>query len=352
MNRFLFRLTLFLLAPLLAGLLTFLFLYKAFLSPLDISNVQPTLVEVAPGRQFKELCHELQEKGILRYWWSLHMLARFSNKDTLIKAGEYELAPAMTPREVLAKILSGDVFKRAVLMREGTSVWEIGKALEQAGLMKEEDFNRAVVDPALLATAGIKAQSFEGYLFPETYYFSRPVVGRDIIWRMLEEGDKHWDSSYSEQASKLKLSRYEVLTLASVIEKESGNAEEQPMISSVFHNRLNRGMKLQSDPTVIYGIKDFDGNLTKEHLQSPHPYNTYVNYGLPPGPICNAGESAIKAALFPKESNNLFFVADGRGGHVFSETLQQHNEAVAKYQLNRQGGAPSPAATETTAGAR
>lgn len=340
MSRLILRLTLFLLAPLVAAAITYQYLSAAFLTPADSANKTTALIEISPGKQFKDLCHELQDKGILRYWWSLNMLARFSNKDTRIRAGEYELTPAMTPREILDKLNSGDVFKRVVLVKEGMSIWEIGKVVEAAGLLTEAEFNAGVVDPGLLGTAGIRSQSFEGYLFPETYNFSRPIAAREIIWRMLEEGDKHWPEEFTDRANVLNLSRHEILTLASIIEKESGNIDEQPLISSVFHNRLNQGMRMQSDPTVIYGIKDFNGNLTKEDLHTGHPYNTYINFGLPPGPICNPGESAIRAALFPKDSNFLFFVGNRQGGHVFSTTLQEHNEAVAKYQL-----APRPVPT-------
>ena len=164
---------------------------------------------------------------------------------------------------------------------------------------------------------------------------------------MLEEGDKHWPSEFSDRANEINLSRHEITTLASIIEKESGNAEEQPLISSVFHNRLSNGMRLESDPTVIYGIKDFNGNLTRQDLHTPHPYNTYTNFGLPPGPICNPGETAIRASLYPKESPYLFFVANGKGSHVFSTTLQEHNEAVAKYQLGRGGAEPEPTTAPT-----
>ena len=342
LSRFIIRLSIFLFLPGLAAILTYGYLSSVFLEPLNSSNTNVVLVEIAPGKTFKDICLELESKNLLKHWWSLSLLSRFGHKDTKIKAGEYELTPSMRPKEILDKLLSGQIFKRSVLVREGVSIWEIGKIVEDAGLMGASEFNLALADRNLLSTAGIKAESFEGYLFPETYYFSRPVTPKDIIWRMMEEGDKHWPPAFTERANELNLSRQEILTLASIIEKESGNADEQPIVSSVFHNRLGQGMRLQSDPTVIYGIKDFNGNITKDDLLNPHPYNTYVNFGLPPGPICNPGDTAIRAALYPKETAFLFFVGNKEGGHVFSTTLQEHNEAVTKYQLSRNAPVAQP----------
>jgi UPF0755 protein len=329
------RLLIILLAPLIVAILTYQFMRASFLTPVDPENKEIVLVEVEPDKSFREISKLLQAKGVVRHWWSIEILARLNKSDGSINAGEYEVSPSMEPRAVLAKLASGEVYKRKVVVREGTSIWDIGALVEEAGLMPRHEFDNAIADPKLLAEAGISAPSFEGYLFPETYQFSRPINARAIIWRMLEEGEQHWPSEYSMRADELQLSRHEVLTLASIIEKETSSVDEQPLISSVFHNRLSQGMKLQSDPTVIYGIPNFNGNLTKQDLQTPTPYNTYMNFGLPPGPIGNPGEAAIRAALYPRESTYLFFVADGTGKHVFSTTLQEHNEAVNLYQRGR-----------------
>lgn len=340
------RLGIILLVPIIIAIITYMFMRSAFLEAADPQNQEVILVEVEPDKNFRQICRLLEEKGVIKHWWSVEILARLRKSDRSINAGEYELSPSMDPRAILAKLASGEVYKRKVVVKEGISVWDIGTIVEQAGLMSQTDFDNAIADPKLLAEAGISAPSFEGYLFPETYYFSRPLNARAIIWRMLEEGEKHWPAEYSARADELQLSRHEILTLASIIEKESGYFDEQPLISSVFHNRLSQGMKLQSDPTVIYGIPNFNGNLTKEDLQTPTPYNTYMNFGLPPGPIGNPGASAIKAALFPRESTYLFFVADGTGKHVFSTTLQEHNEAVNLYQRSRRASAEAQAAAQ------
>jgi UPF0755 protein len=152
---------------------------------------------------------------------------------------------------------------------------------------------------------------------------------------MLEQAEDKWLPEYSQRADEQQRTRHEILTLASIIEKESGNFEEQPIISSVFYNRLKEGMRLQSDPTVIYGIANFDGNLTRAHLETPGPYNTYMNFGFPPGPICNPGATAIHAALYPQETEYLYFVGDGQGHHIFSTNLKDHNDAVNKYQRGK-----------------
>ena len=334
MRRFL-RILFLLVVPIIVALSTYNALNRAFMDPVNPEDKTVKLIEIQPDKTFREICHVLAENGVIRYSWVLELLARMKRIDTGISAGEYELSPNMTPLEILGKLVSGKVFKRAVMIREGVSIWAVGQIVEDAGLLKREDFNKAVADSRLLGLAGISAQSFEGYLFPETYHFSKPTTAKNIIFTMLEEGERRWPMEYTKRADELHLTRHEVMTLASVIEKESGNFEEQPIISSVFHNRLAQGMRLQSDPTVIYGIPNFNGNLTKDDLQAPTPYNTYVNFGLPPGPICNPGNSAIRAALFPAETKFLFFVGNGQGSHVFSVTLQEHNEAVRQYQLGK-----------------
>jgi len=327
------RIFIILLVPVLVSLGTYLSIRRAFYSAVDPNDTTMRLVEIENSKSFREICRKIESSGVLRHWWVLEILARLKKSDTSVSAGEYELNPSMLPGDILRKLVAGDVFKRKVTVREGLSVWEIGSLTEEAGLVSKEEFDKGVADPKFLAIAGLNAPSFEGYLFPETYLFSRPITVKTIIFAMIEQGEKNWPAEYTARADELNFTRHEILTLASIIEKESGNVDEQPTISSVLHNRLAQGMKLQVDPTVIYGIKNFNGNLTKQDLQTPTPYNTYVNFGLPPGPIANPGATAIKAALYPAETSYLFFVADGQGRHVFSSTLQEHNEAVRRYQL-------------------
>lgn len=338
LTKLVLRLILILLIPTAIGYFTYSAMHKTFFSPADPADSQPVLIEIAPGSSFKQICNMLEEKGLVKYAWSLDIISRLKKVDKQIHAGEYQLNKAMAPTEILQTLVSGKIYERRVTVKEGVSVWEIGKLVEEAGLISKDEFNAAIIAPDLLRQAGIpeESRSFEGYLFPETYAFSRPIDAKRIIWTMLKFGLDKWTEEFTQRAQQLKMTRHEILTLASIIEKESGSfIEEQPLISAVFHNRLKQGMKLQADPTVIYGIPDFNGNLTRQHLETPTPYNTYTNFGLPPGPIANPGFTALKAALFPAESNALYFVSNGQGKHIFSNTLEEHNKAVQEFQLNR-----------------
>lgn len=339
---FLIRIVLVLVAPILVSLYTYKQVKYYFIDALDPSNTQKMLVEIQTGSSFRDISKLLESKKLIRRHWSLEVVARLKRNEKMIMAGEYEIAASMSPTEILKKLVSGDIYKRKVTLIPGSSVWDIGQEVENAGLMKKVDFDKAIADPGLLGQAGINAKTFEGYLLPETYFFSRPIDAKKIIWTMLEASEKSWPAQYSSRSEIMGLSRHQVITLASIIEKESGKLAEQPVISSVFHNRLKQGMKLQSDPTVVYGLPNFNGNITKRDLENDHPYNTYMHFGLPPGPICNPSLEAIKAALFPEETQYLFFVADGKGAHVFSTTLREHNRAVDEYRKIVGARAPLP----------
>jgi UPF0755 protein len=321
--------------PLAIVVATVLVLRTAFMSSVNPPGSPVTLFEVANGKTTRDICTDLQKAGLIKYDWAFCFLARLKGADTNISAGEYELSPSMPPLEILNKLARHEVFERKVTIKEGSSLKEIGPLLEAAGIVTAEEFNKELSSSELLSRLGIENNSFEGYLFPETYHFSRPITAYKVVMTMFEQGEKRWSPEFSDQLEILGMNRHKLLTMASIVETESGNVQEQPLISAVFHNRLKVGMKLQADPTVIYGLPDFDGNLTRDDLQSPSPYNTYVNYGLPPGPICNPGLSAIKAALYPADTPYLYFVADGNGNHIFSKTLEEHNQAVNFYQRRR-----------------
>lgn len=331
--RSLIRYVLFLLFPILVSVAVFKFMQTVFLTPIDAANKTPIFFEIAPGTPFRLIAQDLEKKGLVKYWWSVELLGRIRKDSGIINTGEYELSQAMTSLEILQKLASGETFKRRITIKEGMSIWAIGPIVEDAGLVSRAEFDRALVDPQLLSFFGVNAQSFEGYLFPETYFYSKPVTAKQILQKMVEEGRRAWVDRYQRRADVMGLSRHEVLTIASIVEKESAVPTEQPIVSSVVQNRLKQGMKLQMDPTVIYGIPNFNGNLTKDDLERPTPYNTYTNYGLPPGPIGNPGRGAIDATLFPSDTKFLYFVADGSGGHYFSATLAEHNEAVRRFQL-------------------
>jgi UPF0755 protein len=182
---------------------------------------------------------------------------------------------------------------------------------------------------------GITADTLEGYLFPDTYYFPSGLESKSIITAMVKQFRIAFKPEWQTRAEELGMSVHEVVTLASIIEKETGAPEERPLISSVFHNRLKKGMRLETDPTVIYGIPDFDGNIKRRHLNTYTPYNTYKIKGLPPGPIASPGAAALEAALYPAQSKYLYFVSKKDGTHQFSATIKEHNAAVRKYQLRK-----------------
>ncbi|NMC63690.1 MAG: endolytic transglycosylase MltG [SAR324 cluster bacterium] len=317
--------------PLLIGLSVFLFLKSYFLNPTEAGNKQKISFMVAPGTAFSKISEQLVEQNFVKHALIPRIIAGLKGIDTrTIKAGEYELSRGMTPPAIIAKLASGDIVKRKVTITEGMTIRDVGRLVAAAGLANEIDFWKTLHDPLLLKRWGVEGDSFEGYLFPNTYFFSLPIKPEEIIYTMMKEGEKIWPDEYTNQANLLNMTRHEVLTLASIIEKESGDVSEQPMISSVFHNRLNKGMKLQADPTVIYGVGEFNGNLTKADLETPTPYNTYTNFGLPPGPIGNPGKNAIHAALYPAKSDYLYFVANATGKHTFSNQLPEHNKAVSE----------------------
>lgn len=319
------------LPPILAAFLIYGTLQSLIIAPFNKNSTKQINIEVAQGKSLTQIAEILQSNGLIKSILGFKILARLTSGSSTIKAGEYALSPSMTPKEILHKMIIGDIVKRTVLVLEGGTIWDIAKTVSEVGLISESEFLRTANNPEYLKKAGITGPSFEGYLFPAKYDFSKPISDKEIIWRMLEEGEQRWNEEFSNQLDLLGMTRHELLTLASMIQREGKNTAEFPLISSVFHNRLKQGMKLQCDSTVIYGIPHFNGNLTKADLETDTLYNTYTRLGLPIGPIGNPGEDAIRAALFPRATNYLYFVADGKGNHVFSENLKDHNQAVQDY---------------------
>ncbi len=330
--KFFLRLGLMLSVPVVIAALTYSYMHDLFFVPVTTIGGNKVLVEIKKGKSFREVGQELVSKGVLKNARALELLVRLKAKGKQINEGEYEVSSSMTPGQMLDKLLSGDVYLRTVSVFPGSSVWEIGKLLEAQGIISETEFNAALSSPDLLKQAGIRAESFEGYFFPGTYSFSRVDTPRQIIWRMMEEAEKHWPLEFTEKADKLELSRHEVLTLASIIQKEASNVEDMSLVSSVFHNRTGVGMKLEADSTVIYGLTNFSGTLSEDDLKNQHLYNTHFYYGLPPGPICNPSVEAIQAAIEPSNTNFLFYVKDGKGRLVFASNHREHEEALKKYK--------------------
>jgi len=293
-------------------------------------------VEITPGMTLNKISTLLKDRKLIGNSLSFRLLAYLQKKQGQIQVGEYELSPSMTPKDILRVVTSGKTILHAVTIPEGYRITEIAALLEERELANAEEFIRQTRDKELIQSAGIPATSLEGYLFPETYHFSKHTSERKIIQSMLDAYHdiiKKYD--VLKRAQFVNLSIHEIITLASLIEKETGVDEERKLISSVFHNRLRKNMLLQTDPTVIYAMTKFDGNIRKKDLDIDSPYNTYKYRGLPPGPIASSGLKSIIAALEPGDSDYLYFVSRKNGSHQFSSNLMDHNRAVRKYQLRR-----------------
>ncbi len=317
----------------LAALFLFAALGLFFITPAEKGG-KNQLVIVKEGLSLKEVAGELDRKKIITNKALFELWAELLGYSRKIKAGEYELGSHMPPRRILEKLIKGEVITYPLTVPEGFTAEQIAELLDEGGLIKKEKFLSLINDAALLKQHGISAPSLEGYLYPETYHFARGISARSTIDAMV---GRFWQvvSPLKERMDEVGMNLQDIITLASIVEKETGLAEERPTIASVFLNRLKKGMRLESDPTVIYGIKHFDGNLTRKDLNKATPYNTYVIRGLPPGPIANPGLEAIRAVLHPAKTDYLYFVSKNDGSHQFSKTLSEHNKAVQVYQKGR-----------------
>jgi UPF0755 protein len=315
-------------------LIVFQDLYFYSKEPAQIS-AEPRFVMIGAGQTFESVTRILHEENIIRYPFKFKLVARIKGFDRSIKAGEYLLSSSMSPEKILETLVEGKVYLHRITIPEGYNLNQVASLLEEKGIIKGTKFLEAANDPTFTDKLGIKAKNFEGYLFPETYFFPKNISPRKIVSTMVNRFHIKFNPLWEKRPSDLTFSVHEIVILASIIEKETSIAEERPLVSSVFHNRLKKKMRLQSDPTVIYGVEDYDGNLTRKHLITPTPYNTYTNSGLPQGPIANPGKASLEAALFPPESLYLFFVSKNDNTHFFSTNYDDHRKAVRKYQLNK-----------------
>lgn len=292
-------------------------------------------IDVHPGLTLTQFSALLAEKKLIRSPSAFRILAYLKQKESQIRIGEYDISPSMLPDEILESITSGKTVLRPVTIPEGYRITEIAALLEGQGLADPQKFIQWTRDKTLIQSLNIPSDSLEGYLYPETYHFSKYTSEQKIVQTMVDTF-KAKTLDILKNATSLDFSIHEIITLASLIEKETGVDAERKQISSVFHNRLKKKMRLQTDPTVIYAISNFDGNIRKKDLSIDSPYNTYRYAGLPPGPIANPGLQSIIAAMNPIQSDHLYFVSRQDGSHQFSSNLVDHNRAVQKYQLQKQ----------------
>ena len=317
------------------GLLLLMVDAYQFISTPASSEPEDVVIEISPGMSLSTLSNLLQKRGAISSATKFGWLVRFKGAARRIKAGEYQISTGLRPTEVLDKIIRGEVLLHQITFPEGYTIKQMAELLDSHGLADGDRFIATATDPAFVHTFNIPASTLEGYLFPDTYQFAKGLPVENILTALVKRFNQHFGPTQEEKAEKLGFTRHQVVILASVVEKETAVADERPLIAGVFINRLKKGIRLQSDPTVIYGLKDFTGNLTKAHLEADTPYNTYTRRGLPAGPICNPGAASIQAVLNPAPTPYLYFVAKKDGTHHFSSTLVEHNAAVLRYQKRR-----------------
>ncbi|MEO8604863.1 MAG: endolytic transglycosylase MltG, partial [bacterium] len=292
------------------------------------------VVVVPTGESFRAVAARFHAAGALRHPLLLTVWARITGLDRSVRSGEFRVDTARSPIDLLALLQSAGDASTLVTIPEGLTTEQIAALFEEHGYGGRDVFRCAMREPALLLEFALPASGVEGYLFPDTYAFDLTKSPSDIVRAMVSRFRQQTADLAARRAA-AGLSEAEMVTLASVIEKETGQPAERPLISGVFHNRLRVGMPLQSDPTVLYGRGEGRGPITRADLASPQPYNTYVHRGLPPGPIANPGRAALEAAIAPASTEALYFVSRNDGSHTFSATLDEHNRAVRRFQPNR-----------------
>jgi len=292
----------------------------------------PLQFELRPGSSLRSAAHEMERAGVLREPGRFVLMVRLLGEAKNIKAGSYEVSEPVTPYRLLQKIVQGEVTQAAVKFVEGWTFRQVRATLDEHPEVAH--FTRGLTDQEILQRLGIEEASPEGLFFPDTYYFARGNSDLRVLRRANRLLRAHLDTQWAARAPELPLAtRYEALILASIVEKETGREEDRPLVAAVFVNRLRKGMQLEADPTVIYGLgESFDGNLRKRDLLADTPFNTYTRTGLPPTPIAMPGLASLAAALNPPASDALYFVSRGDGSSQFSRTLGEHERAVTKYQ--------------------
>jgi UPF0755 protein len=315
-------------------LLTGTILFGTYLTLPVVEHGNDRAFIIQKGMNLREISGMLEEQGFIRSSLAFILRTKYNGYGRMIRAGEYNLNPSMTPERIMEMIIKGEVVAYNVTIPEGYTIEQIAGVLSTYGLIGKEQFLKYMNQDGIERVYGLNGPGLEGYLYPDTYRFTRGLTAKAIVDTMIRRF-REMTASFNDRIKESRMSLHEVVTLASIVEKETGDPDERPLIASVFFNRLKKAMRLDSDPTVIYGIKDFSGNITKNDLSTNNPYNTYVIKGLPPGPIANPGIDSIRAVLYPAETDFLYFVSKNNGSHQFSKNLAEHNRAVRIYQKKR-----------------
>jgi UPF0755 protein len=295
----------------------------------------PIRVVIPTGSGVRQIGAILKRKGLIKNDTLFSLLSVWGGRDKELKAGEYLLSTDMGLYRILDVLHSGRTELIQITIPEGLTFWQIGALLEKEGLADAKRFDTLCRDKNWFKDTGIQADTLEGYLFPETYRFEKNTTEEKIIKTMVNQFHQRFNSQRRQRAREMGMTPHQIITLASLIEKETAVDSERTLISAVFHNRLKKGIRLECDPTVIYALENFDGNIKKKDLFVDSPYNTYRYRGLPPGPIANPGENSLVAALFPTNSQAYYFVSKNNGTHHFSTTLSEHNRAVNRFQKRK-----------------
>jgi len=294
---------------------------------------EPVILDFPKGTSTQAMARDLAQQGVIRYSWQF-LMARALHPGRKLQAGEYQFARADTPSSVLNRIARGDVFYYELVVPEGSNLFDIAASVGRFDFLKASDFLRAARNPALIRDLAPQAPTLEGYLFPATYRITRSTTVEQLCAMMTSQFRKQWRELQAKPHAR---TVHEIVTLASLVEKETGRPEDRPIVASVYENRLSKGMALDCDPTTIYAAlleARYRGTIYRSDLASDNAYNTYRHAGLPPGPIANPGLASLKAALMPAATDYLYFVAkpDGSGSHQFSRNIEEHNVAVQRYR--------------------
>lgn len=300
-----------------------------------MGNGKRTVVYLKPGTRATEIAEQLKQAGVIKDRLLFLLFALLRGSYSELRAGEYQFTPSMGLLDVIKILEDGRVLVHKVTIPEGATVRDIANLLSDEGLVDKDRFLYLAMNRVVAGQYDPEANTLEGFLFPDTYQLMKGMGEEEIIDHMVQRFFRAFTGEDEIRARQQGMSRYQIVTLASIVEKEASEEREKPIIAGVFSNRLRQGMRLQADPTVLYG-KNHQGAPTRADLQANHPYNTYIQEGLPPGPIANPGEGALKATLSPARVPYLYFVSKNDGTHYFSRTLEEHNWAVRKYQLSRQ----------------
>jgi len=333
MKRHLIKLLIFLFIGALVGAVSIFYVLNAPAS----STPQEIIFEVQPG-SFKLTANRLKQAGLIKSEIHFRMLARLMGITEKVRVGEYKLSPHMTPAAILEEISTGRSIQRTLTISEGSNIYEIAGLFEQLGISKKESFLKLCFDKNFLRRfIDYEVSSCEGYVFPETYSYTKYSTVENLLSEMISTAKVRFKDQL-QLGTLFGLTPHQVVTLASIVEKETGADDERPLVSSVYHNRLRLKMRLQADPTTLYGKMVKSGkvehNISRQDLKNVNSYNTYGMAGLPIGPIANPGLESIKAAVNPAKTEYLYFVSQNDGRHVFSKTFKSHNSAVTAFQKN------------------